>query len=139
MNPSLLVRYLIILSTILCVGCGDKGSKNESATIPPLTDSIVNEAYNFFVTGDYHNYVLQMQSVSGKPDEYVRGMEILYKQHAAELRDNYEGIKSFKVNRLRTKEGDASATAFLEVTYGNGTEEEIMLTFIYDSGHWKLR
>lgn len=141
MRFHLLAKYALLALTTICLlsGCKEESGKEQAAEIPPLTDSIVKQTYSLFVDGHYRDYALQMQTTEGKPEEYVKDMEILYKQHAAELSDNYDGIKSFKVNRIRTKEGDASAAAFLEVTYGDGSEEEIMLPFINVGGKWKLR
>lgn len=141
MRFSLLATYLSItlVITLLYACRGDAPKQEEADAISPLTDSAVEATYSLFTEGRYRDYALKMQSTEGKPEEYIKEMETLYKQHAAELRDNYGGIKTFKINRIRTKEGDPSAVAFLEVTYGNGSEEEIMLTFIHDAGQWKLR
>lgn len=137
------MRHLLPAAFCLCLtllfACGGAKDEATAESIPPLTGEEVIKVYELYLQGNYAEYVAHMASGEGKTADYLRQMETLLKQHAAENREANGAVRDISVTRVQTNPEAQAAQAYMNVTYADNNTEEIQLLFVYRDGQWKLR
>lgn len=134
-------RIILIGVSLLALSCSnqkeEKGPQTEA--LSPLSSEEVLRTYNLYRDGRYAELVDAILSCDGKDAAYREQMATLFKQHAADQKEQNGDIRSTAVNAIVTDTTGNAATASLLVTYANGDTETIQLQFIRSEGKWRLR
>jgi len=128
--------YVLLLCAVFSCGSGERPQEAQ-VTLPSETE--VADFYNLYVHGDYAGFVAAMASCDGLPEDYRQQMATLYKQHAAAVKQDRGGVKAFKVGRMEAHNDSIHVNAFLNLTYQDGSSEEIMLPLVRVGGKWRLQ
>lgn len=117
--------------------CGDKNAA--AADSLAMIDTLAPRLYMLQQQGRYADYVNAMASAEGQPESYRQMLQLAVKHHAAEIKRTKKGIKSVKFSKKEVYDNGRMLKAFLDVTYGDNTTEEIILPLVKSGEQWKLQ
>ena len=145
-RPGVTVRRLVstlsrcvlpfCMGVAVLTGCGKSGNKPIRIKQPQKAAEVY---YGKLVTGDYEGFVAGMESCDDKPDTYREQMVTLMKQHYKKMEREHGGLQSVVVNRTVVVQDSVAANVFLNVTYKNGSTEEIVQPMVWDGTGWRLQ
>ena len=127
---------LVLLLSYLLTACSP-GGKGEGLQ-PPTADEVM-AYYELYRSGNYADYVKAMQSCDDKPAEFCKQMADALKQHAARIKAEKGGAVSAEFLRTEMHAEHSAADAYLSVTYGDSTKEEIILPLVFWQDKWRLK
>lgn len=128
---------LFALSLLVMAGCGKKEAKTTYEALTPDSAAVVY--YKLRVDGKYAQYVAAMQSCDSTTADYKKQMETLLRHHAAVINKTKQGVKSVKALRTEMHDAEKMANVFLNITYNDGSDEEIILPLVLDDNTWRLQ
>lgn len=127
---------LVLLLSYLLTACSP-GGKGEGVQ-PPTADEVM-AYYELYRSGNYADYVKAMQSCDDKPADFCKQMADALKQHAARIKAEKGGAVSAEFLRTEMHAEHSAADAYLSVTYGDSTKEEIILPLVFWQDKWRLK
>ena len=127
---------LVLLLSYLLTACSP-GGKGEGLQ-PPTADEVM-AYYELYRSGNYADYVKAMQSCDDKPAEFCKQMADALKQHAARIKAEKGGAVGAEFLRTELHAEHSAADAYLSVTYGDSTKEEIFLPLVFWQDKWRLK
>ena len=127
---------LVLLISFLLAACSSGGKGDE---LQPPTAKEVMEYYELYRSGNYAEYVKAMQSCDNKPADFCKQMADALKQHAARIKEEKGGTVSAEFLRSELHAEHSAADAYLSVTYGDSTKEEIVLPLVFWQDKWRLK
>ena len=127
---------LVLLLSYLLTACSP-GGKGEGLQ-PPTADEVM-AYYELYRSGNYADYVKAMQSCDDKPADFCKQMADALKQHAARIKAEKGGTVSAEFLRTEMHAEHSAADAYLSVTYGDSTKEEIILPLVFWQDKWRLK
>ena len=125
-----------LLLSLLLAACS---SSNSGDGLQPPSAKEVMEYYELYRSGNYAEYVKAMQSCDDKPADFCKQMADALKQHAARIKAEKGGTVSAEFLRTELHAEHSAADAYLSVTYGDSTKEEIILPFVFCQDKWRLK
>lgn len=129
--------FLVLLTVAVFTACGgDKGSSAPDRTA--LTDTLAVHYYMLGAQGHYAEYVDAMLSCDSTTADYKSRMALALKHHYASIARDRQGVKRATVLRTEMHDSGRMANVFLNVTYGDGSDEEIIFPLVYDGQHWRI-
>ena len=63
----------------------------------------------------------------------------MLRQHQKDVEKNKQGAINVKVMRSEMYDDGKMANVFLNITYKDGTNEEILFPVVYDGKEWKIQ
>ena len=127
---------LVLLLSYLLTACSP-GGKGEGLQ-PPTADEVM-AYYELYRSGNYADYVKAMQSCDDKPADFCKQMADALKQHATRIKAEKGGAVSAEFLRTELHAEHSAADAYLSVTYGDSTKEEIILPLVFWQDQWRLK
>lgn len=127
---------LVLLLSYLLTACSP-GGKGEGLQ-PPTADEVM-AYYELYRSGNYADYVKAMQSCDDKPADFCKQMADALKHHAARIKAEKGGAVSAEFLRTEMHAEHSAADAYLSVTYGDSTKEEIILPLVFWQDKWRLK
>ena len=127
---------LVLLISFLLAACSSGG---KGSGLQPPTAKEVMEYYELYRSGNYAEYVKAMQSCDDKPADFCKQMADALKQHAARIKEEKGGTVSAEFLRTELHAEHFAADAYLSVTYGDSTKEEIVLPLVFWQEKWRLK
>ena len=126
----------VLLLSFLLAACSP-GGKGEGLQ-PPTADEVM-AYYELYRSGNYAEYVKAMQSCDDKPADFCKQMADALKQHATRIKAEKGGAVSAEFLRTELHAEHSAADAYLSVTYGDSTKEEIILPLVFWQDQWRLK
>ena len=126
----------VLLLSFLLAACSP-GGKGEGLQ-PPTADEVM-AYYELYRSGNYADYVKAMQSCDDKPADFCKQMADALKQHAARIKAEKGGAVGAEFLRTELHAEHSAADAYLSVTYGDSTKEEIILPLVCWQDKWRLK
>ena len=105
-----------------------EAAKNEAA-----------EAYSHLVEGRYEQYLDCRADMSEAPDDYRRQLIDAYSQHMAQLNNAHRGIATYTVINARMDSSLQVAQVFINVTFADSTQEEILIPMVERNDRWLMK
>ena len=136
MMPNKRSPLLVLLLSYLLTACSP-GGKGEGLQ-PPTADEVM-AYYELYRSGNYAEYVKAMQSCDDKPADFCKQMADALKQHATRIKAEKGGAVSAEFLRTELHAEHSAADAYLSVTYGDSTKEEIILPLVFWQDKWRLK
>lgn len=128
---TLLLLGFLVLLLAACKG-GDKNTQSDDP------GQVAVSYYNQLAQGKYEQFVQGMESYAHKPNSYQSQTVVLIKQHDIETKNTNGGIRSVAVNKVEKSEKGSSANVFLNITYKDGSVEEIDVPMVLSKNGWKM-
>ena len=126
----------VLMLSFLLAACSP-GGKGEGLQ-PPTADEVM-AYYELYRSGNYADYVKAMQSCDDKPADFCKQMADALKQHAARIKAEKGGAVGAEFLRTELHAEHSAADAYLSVTYGDSTKEEIILPLVFWQDKWRLK
>lgn len=137
---SILYKTILLLMTIDSLTSCHKGSTETSSdATEEQADSAAVRFYRMRILGDFDGYVANMHSCNNMPQEYKQRIIIMLRQHQKDVEKNKQGAIDVKVMRSEMYDDGKMANVFLNITYKDGTNEEILFPVVYDGKEWKIQ
>ena len=114
-------------------------SGNSGDGLQPPSAKEVMEYYELYRNGNYAEYVKAMQSCDDKPADFCKQMADALKQHAARIKEEKGGTVSAEFMRTELHAEHSACDAYLSVTYGDSTKEEVILPLVFCQDKWRLK
>ena len=127
-------RILFLMILFLVSSCGDKDEKE----LKQAGNAAV-KYYEYLIAGQYDRYVDGIRSCDSVPEAYRNRMKVLVKQFVAREKAKNGGLKSVALGREELCLGGMSANVFLNVTFGNGMTEEVVLPLVKVGKIWRMQ
>ena len=138
LHSSKIMRPLFaFFAGLLLLSCGNK-SNTSIENNGPKEEEILS-LYKLYTSGNYNAYVDAMQSCDDKPETYRQEMKDALKQHARYIDEEHKGVKHVKLERTEVQDKGNMSNAFLNVSYGDGSTEEIMIQLVRNKDRWRIR
>ena len=125
-----------LLLSLLLAACS---SSNSGDGLQPPSAKEVMEYYELYRSGNYAEYVKAMQSCDDKPADFCKQMADALKQHAARIKEEKGGTVGAEFLRTELHAEHSAADAYLSVTYGDSTKEEVILPLVFCQDKWRLK
>ena len=126
---------LIVFSFLLLIACGDD---RQTDTRHDDIRACATECYGYLIKGDIDAYVSQIHDYDSLPDEYQSQMRDLFAQYLANEQRLHRGLVDARVVG-DTILDSVRADAFVEVSYGDSTCEQVSLPLVLKNGKWMLK
>jgi len=124
---------LLPFALFLAISCSFGPDPGEVAaqSAKQYYDYLVEEKYDAFVDGQYH--------ADSLPDEYRNQLIANAKMFVAKQQQDHRGIRHVQVVQGKVDSTKQQAEAFLMLTYGDSTSEEVLVPMVLKNGLWYLR
>lgn len=125
---------LLLLVSLAACSCGNKENPEKAAV-----EKSAQEYYAELIGGNYEAYVDNMVGSDSIPANYREQKITMVKQFVAQQKEERGGMLSTSVVRSVLDKTNTSADVYLQICYGDSTNEEIVVPFVKDHGKWKLK
>lgn len=135
-----LFGLLIAVCCSLFYSCND--NKSGSSVQQPSTegaDTMAVMCYKMQVNGQFDNLVNAMHSCDGSTKEYKERMVMMLRQHQKKIIEEKKGINNVVVLRTEMHNNNHMANVFLNVSYKDNSQEEIIMPMVYDGKQWRMQ
>ncbi len=135
-------QFLFVVCLVgLCMGAmfSSCGRSTSAEPLPLDTIAVADSAVAYYLLqsqGKYEAYVSKMHSCDSMPDDYKKRTVLMLKQHQAFVEKTKQGVKGAKVIRTEFHQEGKMANVFLEVTFCDNSQEEVMFPMVYDNNRW---
>lgn len=134
-----LYRIAIILCLATLYSCHKKQEALSDYAQQGLTDTLVIKLYKLGVDGHYEEYVSNMASCENTTTEYKEQIKLALKQHNANIAKSKKGVAKVEFLRATFHDNNQMANSFLNVTFKDGSVEEILFPLVKVNGIWKIQ
>ncbi len=140
-NEGLIIKFLLLFTTIVCLfnSCQKNASdvaKNKSSE---GADSMAVLCYKMQVDGNFQDYVKAMKSCDKMPNDYQQRIVKMLRHHQKFVMKEKKGVKKVDVLRTEMHNKNLMANVFLNVSYNDGSVEEVLLPMVYDGNRWRMQ
>ena len=137
---SLCANMVAALFVAITTACNSKSSANTgNGPDTDNSDSMAVAYYTMQVNGQYNEYIGAMQSCDGMPSDYKNNIVAMLRHHNQDIKKEKLGVKRVAVLRSEMHNSDQLANVFLNVTYNDGSQEEVMVTLVHDNNIWRMQ
>ncbi len=137
MKGKLPVTLLLFAATLLsCHKTSEQQSAYEQAG---LSDTLVTNLYKLGAEGHYEAYVSVMASCDNTTDAYKKQTALALKQHNDAIAKSKKGVAKVEFLRAELHDSCRMANCFLNVTFNDGTSEEILFPLVKVNEVWKVQ
>lgn len=138
-----MILYLLFCIGWLLSGCGASESpvqeSSPSAVLNPPSRMRIEQICRAYIDGDYVSYIGLMHNYRSKDQNYKQRLLNMMKQRAADRSLNQAALEGYRTNRVKLHEPMKTAEVYVELSYGNGQQEEVVLPLIYVEGEWWVK
>lgn len=136
-----MMKHLFLLLTSICLltACYGKQAQTDNQADCEEADSAAVTYYMLRANGKYAEYVSAMHSCDSMPDAYRNNMALMLEQHQAEVMKRKKGVKRANVIRCELHNNAHMANVFLNVTFNDGSQEEVIMPMILDGKQWRIQ
>ncbi len=130
------MRRVLCLTLLFCLLFA---SCRKDVMSEKVAEKVATQYFSYLLSGDYETYVgvsyREIPLPEGVQDELVDNL----KMWAAEQEKARQGIRKAEVKEVEVNPTDSTANVFMTITYGNDTQEIILLPLIMKGGLWYVR
>ena len=120
-----------------CTQCGRGPSPEEQAMEGARVAAQVY--YDFLLRGDYQQFLAGRVGSDSLPDGYREQLLVAYKQFVAQQQAAHRGIASASATRSAIDSTFGVVQVFVMLSYGDSTQEEIVVPMVEQRGEWKMK
>ncbi|MGM9694316.1 MAG: hypothetical protein ACI3YC_04840 [Alloprevotella sp.] len=132
--------HAALLAVILSfTSCGSRSDASDTENPNGFSDEQATQYYMLRANGQFDEYVAAMQSCDSTTEAYRSQMARLLKHHEEQIRQAKGGTSGAEVLRKFFHKGGTVAVVFLNVTFKDGSSEEVIQTMVFDGENWRLK
>ena len=132
-----LVAIIICLATLF--SCRKKNEVLTDYEQQGLSDTLVTRLYKLGTDGHYEEYVSNMASCDNTTPEYKEQVKLALKQHNANITKSKNGVANVEFLRATFHDNNHMANCYLNVTFKDGSVEEILFPLVKVNDSWKIQ
>lgn len=95
--------------------------------------------YDYLMQGQYEMFVDGMNQPDSIPDSYREQLITNARMFVGQQQDEHRGIRQIRVVNAKADTAQHVANVFLVFTYGDSTNEEILVPMVLRHGIWYMR
>lgn len=95
--------------------------------------------YNLLLNGDYRQFLNGRAGADSIPESYSEQLMAGYRQFMAEQQQEHLGISSLQATRAEMDTTLQVMQVFLQLCYGDSTQEEIVVPMVSYKGVWMMK
>lgn len=133
----LLFSFIVFINLLIFSNCTSNTPGDSDTDLPQ--DTLAIYYYNLQANGHFDEYIEAMHSCKGTTPEYKQHIKKLLQQHFKEILQTKKGVHHVKVVRAETNKQNNMANVFLNVTYNDSTQEEVMFPLVYVNNEWLIQ
>lgn len=95
--------------------------------------------YDRLLSGDYSGFIACREGMADIPSSFREQMIDTYKMYIASEQKVHGGISRATATRAVMDSTLNIMQVFMLLSYGNGSQEEIVVPMVYSDGEWKMR
>ena len=95
--------------------------------------------YNLLINGDYRQFLEGRAGADSIPESYSEQLVAGYRQFMAEQQREHQGISSLQATRAEMDTTLQVVQVFLQLCYGDSTQEEIVVPMVSYKGVWMMK
>ncbi len=140
-NRHFIIKFLLLLATI-CVflnSCQKSASDVAKYKNSEGADSMAMLCYKMQVNGQFQDYVKAMKSCDKMPNDYQQRVVKMLRHHQKLVMKEKNGVKKVDILRTEMHNNNLMANVFLNVSYNDGSVEEVLLPMVYDGNRWRMQ
>ena len=80
-----------------------------------------------------------MHNYKDQSENFRNQIVYMMKQKAAERKNSASDIDRMSPGQIVMHKNDRAANVYLDISYTNGQQEEIILPMVYDQGKWWIK
>lgn len=134
-------KYLACL--LLCLAaltsCHQKQESESAFEKEGLSDTLVTKLYRLGVDGHYDECVSAMASCENTTADYKKQVVLALKHHNAEVEKHKKGVAKVEFLRATLHDNNQMANTYLNVTFKDGSVQEILFPLVKVNGVWKIQ
>jgi len=127
------IFYILLLITIL-FSCGSQ--KKDPSEIVGKTAKIY---YDYLLNSDYNAFVDGMNQPESIPNNYREQLVANAKMFIGQQKEDHGGIKKIAVSAAKADTIHNTGDAYLLLTYGDNTTEQVVVPMVKRKGVWFMR
>lgn len=127
------IFYILLLITIL-FSCGSQ--KKDPSEIVGKTAKIY---YDYLLNGNYDAFVAGMNQPERIPDNYREQLVANAKMFIGQQNEEHSGIKKVDVSSAKADTINNTGEAYLLLTYGDKSTEQVAVPMVKRKGVWYMR
>ncbi|WP_434502900.1 hypothetical protein [Prevotella sp.] len=127
------IFYILLLITIL-FSCGSQ--KKDPSEIVGKTAKIY---YDYLLNSDYNAFVDGMNQPESIPNNYREQLVANAKMFIGQQNEDHKGIKKIAVSAAKADTIHNTGDAYLLLTYGDNTTEQVVVPMVKRKGVWYMR
>lgn len=135
-NMRHIIYIFIAALTASLVGC-----RPTAASVDPNAVAVraAKVYYGYLLAGNYAAYVDGFYRPDSIPASYREQLIVSAKQYVGQMRSDHKGLVAIDTAGARTDTVKKVGEAFLVLTFGDKTKEEIVVPMVLHGGNWMLR
>lgn len=126
--------FYILLLIVVLFSCESK--KNDPGEIVGKTAKIY---YDYLLNGNYDAFVAGMNQPERIPDSYREQLVANAKMFIGQQNEEHGGIKKIAVSTAKADTINNTGDAYLLLTYGDKTTEQVAVPMVKRNGVWYMR
>lgn len=119
-----------------CMACGGKQ--------PPLTPGehaslVAKRCYEALYNDRPETFLDGRMNAADMPQQYRQQLLDVYRQHITQVNDQHGGVRGIGVARAAMDSTLNVMQVFLQLTFGDGSQEEIVVPMVEQHGQWMMK
>ena len=132
-SPTSPTRLLALFALTLLLSCSSPLSPEQQAALA------AEGYYRHLLAGEYDQFLEGRAGADSLPADYREQLLTGYLQFMAQQQDKHGGITAVSVSNVRTDSLDRYTSVFLLLSYGDSTQEEIVVPMVEHNGSWRMK
>lgn len=132
------MRKIVVPLAVLLVMSACNGRKRYD-TEDQAVCAAAEEYYGYLINGEADRYVAAIHDADSLPQEYRDQLRDMFLQYIGDEQEAHQGLKSAKATRCEFSVDSLTASAFVELTFGDNTTEQVALPLVRVGKDWKLK
>ncbi len=124
---------------VLCLALMALSSCKKEVNHEEVVSAAAKQYYSYLLSGDYESFVDGTWHADSLRPAYRLQLLENAKMFMAQQRKEHGGIKDVEVKTVDVDSLLTRADVFLELSYGDGGREEVLLPMVCHDGLWYLR
>ena len=129
----ILSRKSILLLLPLFLACCSSPTPEQQAALA------AEGYYRHLIAGEYEQFLEGRVGADSLPADYREQLLTGYSQFLAQQQRAHQGIRAVTVSNARKDTLTDYTTVLLLLSYGDSTQEEIVVPMVHHNGRWRMR
>lgn len=128
--------FLLLLAVLCCTACSRKKPGIDHGAVAAQA---ARRYYRQLLAGKYENFYKGLNMTDSVPESFHRQMLTNLEQYRQRQDTLHGGVKAVRIHGAQFSGKDSTASAYLVFSYGDGSEEQIVVPMVKRRHVWLMR